>query len=459
MLPPVGGVRVRTTAAATVAVAIFLAIAAVAFALVQRQQLEGSLADGARQQASDLVAQVARDGAGADLVAAGSDQSLVQIIAPDGSVLAASPAIDGEPAVVAARPMPGQIQIIRTDELPVGDDGGTFVVVAYGADSPDGPVVVVVAQSLELVGQSTAVVVRLLVIGYPIVLVGVALTSFWLVGRALRPVEAIRSRVADIEGNATLSARVPVPNGSDEITQLATTMNAMLQRLQSASETQRRFVADASHELRSPLATIRAAHEVAALHPDQISPEATTSDVLAELDRIDKLVADLLLLARADERGLTLRRVDLDLDDLVRAEAERLRRRGTPAVALHAPPVRVQGDPDNLARALRNLVDNAARHATSTVTIRLATDRTSARIEIEDDGPGIPRAERERVFERFVRLDESRARTSGGTGLGLAIARGIAHAHGGSLTIEDGQPGARFVLTLPTRARLEHLAT
>jgi signal transduction histidine kinase len=450
MRPPIGGVRVRTTAAATAAVAIFLAVAAVAFALVQRQQLESSLVDAARQHASDVVARVARDGANADLGAGGGDQSLVQVIAPDGSVLAASPAIDGEPAVVTARPVPGQTQTIRTEELPIGDDGETFVVVAHGADSPEGPVVVVVAQSLELVEQSTAVVVTLLVIGYPIVLIGVALTSFWLVGRALRPVEAIRSRVADIEGTATLSARVPVPKGSDEITHLATTMNAMLQRLQSASETQRRFVADASHELRSPLATIRAAHEVAALHPDQISPEATTSDVLAELDRIDRLVADLLLLARADERGLTLRRVDLDLDDLVRAEAARLRRHDKPTVTLHAPPARVQGDPDNLTRAVRNLVDNAARHATSTVTIRLSTDHTSARIEIEDDGPGIPTAERERVFERFVRLDESRARTSGGTGLGLAIAREIAHAHGGSLTIEDGQPGARLVLTLPT---------
>ena len=451
MRPRIGGVRVRTTAAATVAVAIFLAIAAVAFALIQRQQLESSLTDAAREQASHVVAQVARVGADADL-GAGGDQSLVQIIASDGSVLAASPAIDGEPAVVAARPGPDQVQTIRTDELPIGE-GETFVVVAHGTDSPEGPVVVVVAQSLELVGQSTAVVVRLLVIGYPIVLIGVALTSYWLVGRALHPVEAIRSRVADIEGNATLSARVPVPPGSDEITNLATTMNAMLQRLQSASETQRRFVADASHELRSPLATIRAAHEVSALHPDQSSPEATTRDVLAELDRVDTLVADLLLLARADERGLTLRRVDVDLDDLVRAEAARPRRQGKPTVTLHAPPVRVQGDPDNLARAVRNLVDNAVRHATSTVAIRLSADDTSARIEIEDDGPGIPTADHDRVFERFVRLDESRARTSGGTGLGLAIAREIAHAHGGTLTLENGRPGARFVLNLPTSAQ------
>ena len=296
-------------------------------------------------------------------------------------------------------------------------------------------------------------VVKLLVIGYPIVLMAVAVTSYWLVGRALRPVEAIRSRVADIQGNATLAARVPVPKGNDEITHLATTMNAMLQRLQSASETQRRLVADASHELRSPLATIRAAHEVAALHPDQRSWEATTSDVLAELDRIDALVADLLLLARADERGLALRDVEVDLDDLVLAEAARLRSRGEPAVSIQATPVRVHGDPDKLGRALRNVVDNAARHATSAVIIRLSATAGIAHIEIEDDGPGIAPADRERVFDRFVRLDESRARSSGGTGLGLAIAREVALAHHGSLTVKNGRLGARFVMTIPTADR------
>ena len=419
MIRPVGGVRVRTSAAATAAVAIFLAVAAVAFAFVQREQLENSLTDSARQQAQDIAAQIERDGASSDLGTNDGDQSLVQVISSTGSVLAASPPIAGEPSVVAARPAPGQTQIIRTDALPLGE-GETFVVVARGTNSPDGAVVVLVAQSLELVGQSTTVVVKLLVIGYPIVLMAVALTSYWLVGRALRPVEAIRSRVADIQGNATLAARVPVPKGNDEITHLATTMNAMLQRLQSASETQRRLVADASHELRSPLATIRAAHEVAALHPDQRSWEATTSDVLAELDRIDALVADLLLLARADERGLALRDVEVDLDDLVLAEAARLRRRGEPAVSIQATPVRVHGDPDKLGRALRNVVDNAVRHATSAVTIRLSATAAIARVEIEDDGPGIAPADRERVFDRFVRLPGDGPPTDDGPGIAPA---------------------------------------
>ena len=259
--------RWRTTAAATLAVAVFLAVAALAFAFAQRQQLEGSITEAARQQATDIAAQVAQDGAGADLAAGAGDQSLVQIVDADGNVLAASPSVEGEPPVVDARPDPGSTSTVRSAALPIGE-GEDFVVVARGVTGPDGPVVVLVAQSLELVGQSTAVVVSLLLIGYPVVLLGVALTSYWLAGRALAPVEAIRTRVATVQGTSELDARVPVPDGDDEISRLAVTMNAMLERLETGSDRQRRFVGDASHELRSPLATIRAAHEIAALHPE-----------------------------------------------------------------------------------------------------------------------------------------------------------------------------------------------
>lgn len=443
------GVRWRTTVAATLTVAVFLAIAGLAFALAQRQQLQGSITEASRDQAADLAAQVEREGSTADLAAGAGDQSLVQILGTDGGVVAASPSVQGEPAVVSARPAPGVTTVIESTTLPIGE-GEPFVVVLTGVSGPDGPMVVVVAQSLELVGQSTAVVVTLLLIGYPIVVSGVGLMSFWLAGRALAPVEAIRTRVAQVEGTSELGARVPVPGGDDEIARLAVTMNAMLARLQTASERQRRFVGDASHELRSPLATIRAAHEIATLHPEQRTWTETSHDVLAELDRVDHLVADLLLLARADEHGLRLRIVDVDLDDLLLAEATRLRRLGIVTVAVDAVPARAQGDPVHLSRALRNLTDNAARHARSSIELRIRVGDGTARIEVEDDGPGIPEADRERVFERFVRLDESRTRTDGGTGLGLAIAREISRAHAGSLQVEPGRAGARFVLELPT---------
>jgi len=443
------GVRWRTTVAATLTVAVFLAVAALAFGFAQRQQLEASITEAARGQAADLASQVAQDGAGADLVTGAGDQSLVQIVDATGNVIAASPSVEGEPPVVDARPEPGATRTVRSRALPIGE-GEEFVVVARGVAGPDGPVVVLVAESLELVGQSTEVVVNLLLIGYPVVLLGVALTSYWLAGRALAPVEAIRTRVAKVQGTSGLDARVPVPEGNDEIARLAVTMNGMLERLQTGSDRQRRFVGDASHELRSPLATIRAAHEIATLHPDSGDWTATSRDVLAELDRLDHLVADLLLLARVDEHGLSRRTVDVDLDDLLNDEANRLRKLSTTlTVTVTAPPVRIQGDPVQLARALRNLVDNAARHAESHVDLSLQIRGGHVVVAIEDDGPGIPEAERERVFERFVRLDESRTRASGGTGLGLAIAREISTAHEGSLHAEAGARGARLVLVLP----------
>lgn len=445
------GVRWRTTAAATLAVAVFLAIAALAFTFAQRQQLEGAITEAAQQQAADIAAQVAQDGAGASLATGAGDQSLVQIIDADGKVLAASPSVEGEPPVVDARPDPEATSTIRSATLPVGE-GEEFVVVALGVTGPDGPVVVLVAESLELVGQSTAVVVTLLLIGYPVVLLGVAATSYWLAGRALAPVEAIRTRVAQVQGTSELDARVPVPEGDDEIARLAVTMNAMLERLESGSDRQRRFVGDASHELRSPLATIRAAHEIAALHPESRDWTATSRDVLAELDRLDHLVADLLLLARVDEHGLRVRSVDVDLDDLINQEADRLRKLAKLTVTVTAPPVRIQGDPLQLARALRNLADNAARHAEGHVDLSLRIRGDNVEVAVEDDGPGIGEADRERVFERFVRLDESRTRASGGTGLGLPIAREISAAHGGSLHVEAGHRGARFVLMLPYAA-------
>ncbi len=172
--------------------------------------------------------------------------------------------------------------------------------------------------------------------------------------------------------------------------------------------------------------------------------------MLAEVDRLDALVDGLLLLARADEHGLRSARVDVDLDDLLEHEARRLRTMpGLTTVTLRSIPTRVQGDPVELARALRNLADNAARHAATRVDLTLRTHPGHVVLEVEDDGPGVPEAERERVFERFVRLDESRARTSGGTGLGLAIAREIVTAHGGTLHVDTGTVGARFVVVLP----------
>lgn len=429
-------------------VATVLAAASVAFVLLQRQQLESTLTDVARQQAADVADEVRDQGANVRLSAADSDQSLVQVVNDSGAVIAASPGVDGEgPVVVIAAP-PGETVVRRATSLPIGEED-PFVIVAQGVQTPDGPVVVLVARSLESVGQATSVVARLLLIGYPLGLLVVALTSYWLTGRALSPVEAIRRRVATIEGTSELSARVPVPSGGDEIARLALTMNSMLARLQAGAEAQRRFAGDASHELRSPLSTIRVAHEVATVHPEAVDWPTTSREVLAELDRLDRLVADLLLLARADEHGLRLRPEPVDLLELVESEGDRLRRAGIRQVSVQASPVHAQADRHHLERALRNLTDNAARHARDAVTLRLSSEAGVATFAVADDGPGIPAAEWEHVFDRFVRLDESRTRDRGGSGLGLPIARQIARAHRGDVSVVESPTGACFLLVLP----------
>ncbi|MEO6604012.1 MAG: HAMP domain-containing sensor histidine kinase [Aeromicrobium sp.] len=346
------------------------------------------------------------------------------------------------------RPGPGKSLASVSYNFPIGE-GEPYVVVARGTNSPDGAMTVLSAQSLESVHESTAVVTDLLFVGYPLVLIMVAFTSYWLSGRALAPVEAIRRRVATIDGTNDLSARVPVSNGGDEITRLAITMNSMLGRLEKGAQQQRRFVGDASHELRSPLATIRAAHEIQTLHPDVNDWPSISQEVLHELDRVDRLVADMLMLARSDERGLRLQLGAVDLGDLVQAEASRIRRAGTLVTTLALPPVRVLADEHHIARALRNLTDNAARHASHGITLELRTSENTVEIVVGDDGPGVAASDRDRIFERFVRLDESRARASGGTGLGLPIAREIAKAHGGDLILETSPGGAKFILALP----------
>lgn len=441
-------VRVRATAAATLAVAIFLAVGAVAFAVLQRHQLENAVTDAARQQADDLARQIATATPSGALSTSEDDQSLVQIVDAEGSVVASSPSVDGEQPILMVRPDVDTTQTRVTDSLPIGE-GNNFVVVARGARTPDGPVTILVAEDLELVGESTSIVVGLLIVGCPVVLIAVGGTSYWLVGRALAPVEQIRRRVASIHGTSTVPDLVPVPDTHDEISRLAETMNAMLDRLHSASASQRQFVADASHELRSPLATIRAAHEIAALHPNAQDWNEAGREVLGELDRVDRLVADMLLLARADERGIPINLEEVDLDDLLHREANRLRRLHGLTITLNAPPVRAVADRHQLARAVRNLTENAARHCLSRVELRLSETDGFATIEVIDDGPGIPPADRERVFDRFVRLDQSRARTQGGTGLGLPIAREIARSLGGSLDLVDSDVGALFVLMIP----------
>jgi signal transduction histidine kinase len=273
--------------------------------------------------------------------------------------------------------------------------------------------------------------------------------TYRLVGAALGPVEAIRARVASIS-STDLAQRVPIPATRDEVAHLATTMNAMLVRLERGRAAQHRLVSDASHELRSPLATITAALEMASGRPELIDNDLIDESLLPEARRMRQLIEDLLLLARSDEDAMELRRDDVDIDDLLLAEASRLRAIGSIHTVTHIEACRTVGDRAALARVVRNLVDNAVRHASTTVTMDCRPAETHAVITIADDGPGIPVQDRARVFERFVRLDPTRTRSSGGSGLGLSIVEQIVRSHHGAVAVSDAaHGGAVFTLTLP----------
>ncbi|SHV47435.1 putative two-component histidine kinase [Mycobacteroides abscessus subsp. abscessus] len=306
---------------------------------------------------------------------------------------------------------------------------------------------VLVGGGIEPIEVMMSTITQMLAITAPIVALVAAVVTYLLVRRSLRSVEAIRSRVSEISAS-DLGERVPIGNRSDEISALAVTMNDMLARIEAGHAAQRRFVGDASHELRSPLATVVSALEIGAAHPDVLDRTLLTTALLPEARRMQTLVDNLLLLARADERGLPLRRSEVDLDDLAGAEVDRLKRETALHITSTLSPVKAGVDADGLVRVLRNLADNAARHATSEVSIVVRAEGHSAYLQVIDDGPGIPAAAREKVFERFVRLDSDRSRRGGGTGLGLAIVAEIVAAHEGTVRIGERQGGTGTVVTV-----------
>ncbi|NUP21509.1 MAG: HAMP domain-containing histidine kinase [Streptomyces sp.] len=399
-------VRVRATVVVVLAVAAALVAAGVGLVVGLRTELSNDVRDAARARASD-VARVIEAGRGvpAPTVTA-PDEEFLQVIAADGTVVAASENVEGQPAL--ARLAPGGSASVDT---PLDDD--PFLVVAVGARDDGRDLVVLDGRDAAGVSEATDTVTWLLLIGLPVLLVLAAAATWTAVGRALR-------------------------------------------RVARAEAAQRRFVSDASHELRSPVATVRQHAEVALAHPERSDTGALAGTVLDEAVRMQRLVDDLLLLARADESAL-LRGGPrpVDLDDLVLEEVRRLRS-ASPAPRVDGTAVgaaRVTGDEEALRRLVRNLGENAARHARTRVAFELTdTGDGWVRLAVEDDGPGIPAAERARVFDRFVRLDESRARGAGGAGLGLAIVAEVAGAHRGRVTAgaSEGLGGARFTVRLPS---------
>jgi signal transduction histidine kinase len=441
-------VRFRITVVAALAVAGVLVVTGGALVLNQRRVLTEDLDDTLAEWAGDLAAGAEAGGLPPTFDPVGDDDAVAQVVEADGGVVAATPGEAGRPPL-APVPPPGDDGGARTVALVVDDEGPEpYRVVAR----PAGTATVLVASPLDDVAESTGLLTRSLAVAVPAATLLLAALVWVLVGRTLRPVEAIRREVAGI-GAGGLERRVPVPPTGDEVARLARTMNAMLDRIEDGARRQERFVADASHELRSPLARIRAQVEVDAAHPGGADPAATRQRVLMETLGMQHLVDDLLVLARTDAGAAPHRTVAVDLDDVVTRHVRRLRADGRVAVdGRGVGPAQVVGDPDELSRAVGNVVDNAVRHARSTVTVAVATGPGTAVVTVADDGPGIPADRREAVFERFTRLDGARS-PGGGTGLGLAIAREVVEAHGGTIAVDpDHGPGARFVITLPRAA-------
>ena len=439
-------VRFRVTVLATLAVCGVLILAGTAIVIAQRRLLTQNLDERLGQGASSIATALGEGRTPSVLGGFADDDGFAQVVDARGNVIATTPGLtSGETLLRVAPPgPPGHVQVIR--RLPGHDD--TLRVVSRTVDTPSGPAVVQVGAPSDDVVESTQVLVTSLVVGIPAVVLLLAALLWIVVGRTLRPVEAIRAEVAGI-GGSDLHRRVPEPGGGDEISRLARTMNAMLDRVENAVSRQRRFVADASHELRSPLTRIRTELEVDLAHPDRADLLATHASVLAEATGLQRLAEDLLHLASGDAGAL--RRQPVDLDDIVLRVADGLRAAGRSQVdTTGVAAAQVLGDGGQLERAVVNLADNAARHAATGVVLTVTEVDDVAVVTVTDDGPGIPPGEEERVFDRFTRLDEARDGATGGAGLGLAIAREAIVRHGGTLNVDPNhRPGARFVITLP----------
>lgn len=438
-------VRARTTTAATAVVALALAVSSVLLV----RTLDHSLTTAADQQARSRLAEFldqAAQGRLPDVLRGVGDDSLAQAVDDRGRVVAASQNVIGQPAVAGVADAGTRPRVRTMRGLPDDQETENYRIWSARTTTPEGAVAVFVGPSLESVQQVIDRLVRSLVLGLPLLVVLLALAIWITVGRALRPVENVRQEVAGF-GARSLDRRVAVPPTNDEVARLAVTMNGMLDRLESADRMQRDFVANASHDLKSPLTILRTELEIARARTDPVDWQHTVETLLAETDRMEALVGDLLFLANAED-GRTWAHRPVDLESVVAEEVARNPRTDGVQVHLTATGAPVNGDRQELSRMVHNLLINAFAFARTRVDVEVGEAHGCAVLVVEDDGPGVPAEHRDDVFGRFVTLDAARHR-SGGTGLGLAIARTVAENHGGTLSLEGGAPTSRFVVRMP----------
>lgn len=472
------GVRLRTTLTATAAVAVALCLASIALFAALDSSLAQSTKQSAAKDAEAKASYVLAAGgsgpgvnglvilgagvptcvpaSGAASGAASGGTSGVAGVATCGGVRQGAGADSGPTTGPTAGPTtdpatgPTTDPVIGSDAEPGtdysrGQNANGQLLVSEAVQTKDGPVTVTGMAPTAPARAAMSTLTRLLVPGVPVLLALVALFTWLAVGRALRPVSAIRAKLAEITAH-DLHERVPEPDTRDEVAALARTVNATLDRLRTAVDAHRQFVADAAHELRSPMAVLRTRLELARPAEKRLAAEA-----LDDVERLQTLTSDLLLLARLDANE-PVRAQELDLAQLVAEEAGRRRPRPDVEVALHlTPDLLVDGSAAHLRRLVANLVDNAVRHAAGRVDVTLSREAGHGLLDVTDDGPGIPAEHHRTVFDRFTRLDHARTRDTGGSGLGLPIARDIATAHRATLAVIPAAGGAhlRAVFPLP----------
>ncbi|AZK96539.1 MULTISPECIES: sensor histidine kinase [Streptomyces] len=465
-------VRAKAALGATAVVAVALVVAGFSVLLVLRAYLTDQAELQAEVTAREVASQIAREAGDGPISVTSPEDRPVQVVDEDGKTVAVSKdleKISGTGSTgVKPEPLPtgedepdrdqedddperGQVSgkepRFSRGEATVDGESAEYRFAAVEATTGGGLTVTVYAGAPLAVEQHAVESVReAMLAGLPVLLVVVGGVTWLVTRRALKPVEDIRAEMAEITASEDLSRRVPEPGTRDEVARLARTTNETLAALEASVERQRRFVADASHELRSPIASLRTQLEVGEAHPELLDVPGAVADTV----RLQQLAADLLLLARLDA-GERPGRAVVDLSALVREQVSQRGGAGrVPVVVTAADGVEVLGSAGQLDRVLGNLLDNAERHAAGEVTVSVTREGGAAVLAVGDDGSGVPDAERERIFERFVRLDDARSRDEGGAGLGLAIARDVAERHGGTLTVGESRAGgALFVLRLP----------
>jgi signal transduction histidine kinase len=444
--------RLRVVLLTAVAVTVMVGIGG----LLTIQTVRAEFVDGAAWMSRDRAGQVATMASEGrlprNIPVFDEGEALIQVVR-DGEVVSRSENLADRPALPLPTQPPGTMAMLSTARLPVPVPG-PYQVAAIGTRTPDGPVTVFAVVTTEDVEDVVGTALARGLLALVLLVVPLSLLLWVAMGRTLAPVRAIRERAEAITA-ADLSERVPEPTRLDEIGRLARTINGMLSRLDASAAEQRRFLADAAHELRSPVASLRAQLEtLGRTGSGSPTEEAMVTDLRAETLRIQALVDELLLLARSDAGRMVPGHEWVDLDDTVGnvVRTRNLERSGvdvdidTRAVA----PVQIVGDPMLLEQIVRNLLDNALRHAATEVRVSLSDEGDTAVLVVDDDGPGIPEESRAEVFRRFTRLDEARHRDGGGVGLGLAIVADVVRVHGGDVTITDSPTGgARFTVRLP----------